>query len=57
MKGLGHLLLVLLVQLVTAEIPLHSGFVCKTTPKPISGFNPTNFAGTWYMQQSTKYNK
>ena len=57
MKGLGYLTSVLLVQLVAAELPLHHGFTCKKEPTPIAGFDPSAFKGTWYMYQSTKYNK
>ena len=37
--------------------PLHHGFTCKESPAGISGFDPTAFAGTWFLQKSTMYNK
>ena len=36
--------------------PLHHGFTCNESPAGVA-FTPDDFAGTWYMQKSTKYNK
>ena len=52
MKKTGYILASL-----TAVSALHNPFTCDQNPKQIPSFDPTKYAGLWYMHMSTQFNK